>query len=145
MLQQPNKKVGGWLIVLILWFAFWMPTGFQRDAVTMEKFFAPIADQHPGLNTLSSICTCLLWSAAILSWYCAYALAFKQPAAPTVARRSLIFITVLPLSLNGIVLLLAQPALRDIPFGVLIKPVVWLAIWYAYLVRSKRVKETYGA
>jgi hypothetical protein len=38
---------------------------------------------------------------------------------------------------------LAQPALRDIPFGVLASPLIWLAIWYTYLVRSKRVKETY--
>jgi len=142
ILQPPNKTVGGWLIALILWFGFWIPAGVQGGTATIQKFFSPVVDQYPALTTLSSICTLLLWTAAIVSVYCAYVLAFRKPAALVVARRGLVFITVLQLSLNGVVLLLAQPSLRDIPFGVVVKPLVWLAIWYSYLVRSKRVKET---
>jgi hypothetical protein len=145
ILQQSNKKVGGWLILLILWFALWIPAGVQGDTATIGKFFAPVIDQHPALGTLSSICILLLWTSAIVCVYCAYILAFKKLSALVIAKRGLVFVTVLQLSVNGIVLLLAQPALRDIPFGVLIKPLVWLVIWYSYLVRSKRVKETYVA
>ena len=145
ILQPRISKVGGWLIVLILWFAFWIPAGVQGDTVTMAKFFAPVIDQYPALRRPWTICTLLIWSAAIVSVYCAYVLAFRKPAAVVVARRGLVVIAVLQLSLNGVLLLLAQPALRDIPFGLLVKPLVWLAIWYPYLVRSKRVRATYVA
>jgi hypothetical protein len=106
---------------------------------TIEKMFAPV--------TVPSLCGLLLWTARIISVYCAYVLAFRKPGAVVVARRGLVFITVLQLSLIVVVLLLARPGLRDISFGVVAGVVaarlIWLAVWYTYLVRSKRVQETY--
>jgi len=160
-MQPAIKNVRGWLIVLILWFAFWIPVGVQEDLEAIEKFFAPMVAQNPALNTLFTVCFVLLWSALIVSIYCAYVLAFRKPGAPVVARRGLVLIVLLKLSFYGVVLLLVQPAFREIasnglgrlaypalsrePFGFLVKPLVWLAIWFTYLVRSKRVSETYVA
>jgi hypothetical protein len=141
-LHPSNKTVGGWLIVLILWFAFWIPTGVDGDITSFDKFVSPVVNQLPGLRTAFNLCNLLLWTARIVSVYCAYVLAFKKPAAPVVAKRGLVIIPVLQLSIVVVVVLMTQPALGDILFAVA-RPLYWPAIWYTYLVRSKRVKETY--
>jgi hypothetical protein len=143
-LQTPKKPVGGWLIALILWFGFYTPDGLPENTANISKMFDPYADQLPILHTISSICILLLWSTAIVSIYCGYVLAFRKTAAVTVAKRGLIFIFILQLGFSVILLALLRSNLQQINFFLLVRQLMWLVIWYSYLVRSKRVKETYG-
>jgi hypothetical protein len=152
VLQPRNTKVGGWLILLILGLAFGTPGAARRNIEEMKTAFAPYIDRDPSLHSALQIYTYLQWGVVLLSIYCAYLLAFRKPGAVTVTKRGLVFMVVLQIAANFLFPILALPrgasvnvqTLTEFLMGTLLGPLVFLAIWYTYLVRSKRVRETYG-
>jgi hypothetical protein len=152
VLQPRNTKVGGWLIVLILGLAFGTPGVAQSNIEEMQRLFAPYVDRVPSLSTALQVYAYLQWGVALLSIYCAYVLAFRKPAAVIVAKRGFIFMAVFQIAANLSIPLLASPrvfatmepqVLTEWVVSALLGPLVFLGICDTYLVRSRRVKDTY--
>lgn len=151
-LQPRNTKVGGWLILLIVLLAFGMPGAARRNIEEMNEVFAPYVDRLPSLHTALQIYGYLQWAVALLGVYCAYVLAFRKHGAVTVAKRGFIFIAVFQIAASLSIPLLALPRHASMSPQVLIGfiantllgPLVFLGIWYTYLVRSQRVRDTYA-
>jgi hypothetical protein len=144
-------RIGGWLILLILSLGLFTPARLFRAVESMTKAF-PLSHQgitplaRSGINMFCILC----WGMILISWYCAYVLGFKRRGAVTVAKRGIVAIAVLFWMANlGFVFMFAWG--MQVPMRPILEPLaedcvsatVWLAIWYAYLARSKRVKATY--
>ena len=137
--------------MLILGLAFGTPGAAQRNIEEMQRVFAPYVDRVASLSTALQIYAYLQWGVALLSIYCAYTLAFRKPAAVTVAKRGFIFMAVFQIAANLFIPLLtlsqqaamAPQVLTEWVVSAVLGPLVFLGIWYTYLVRSRRVKDTY--
>jgi Protein of unknown function (DUF2569) len=146
-----DKKIGGWLFVLIIWFAFWITD--QNNGTI--KFYKNIYSQNEDYFDKNILATSIyhflyysIWAISIASVYCAYLLAFKKKYAKSVSKNSLVFIFVLMIIKCAIyyVMLIKNNGI-SLPLligsiGLLVQPAL-AAVWFIYLKKSKRVEETY--
>jgi Protein of unknown function (DUF2569) len=150
ILAPPIKKIGGWLILLILNLAL-MPLGAIKTADTIREAAAPYLDKMPSASRLGlDLYGWLHWGIALVGGYCAWLLFFKRPGAVPLTKRGMILIVVLLwtsiLLLIFLVLLplnASSEQIVDFVIQASVPYMVWFAVWYSYLVRSKRVKRTY--
>jgi hypothetical protein len=147
----PNRPVGGWLYVLIFGLAFLTPGTAQLNITETKTNYAPYLGRFPTLENALNVYSLLNWSVIVVSLYTAYLLAFKKPGAVIITKRGLILMVAAILLANfSIPLLAALPKaaideLLQFAFRSSVQPLAFLAVWYTYLVRSKRVKETYAS
>jgi hypothetical protein len=65
-LVEPRKKVGGWLIALIIWLGLWVPQGVCDEVMDPDRFFKALSAQYGGrFELIHGGCTALLWFTAI--------------------------------------------------------------------------------
>jgi Ca2+/H+ antiporter len=142
------KGIGGWLLLLCLNLAVFDPV-----AVLLNLFMATDSTgndftHHPELLRLSLIGGIPRIGLMVFSLYAGLSLWKRAPGAVAVARKYLIclfFFSIFSLFLPPMVgvtenLYPGTSAMNDL--NVMIT-MVWVAVWYFYLVRSKRVKATY--
>ncbi len=140
--NEPCRPKESHLIFCAQWFKNGDNLSVRRDILTLKIYI----ERLPSATSALDACIFLQWGIALVSVYCAFVLAFRQPAAITVAKRGLIVVTVAELAVAVAILLVVRPPLEVFSVRVvmmLVKPVVFFSIWFAYLRRSKRVKETY--
>ena len=136
---QSDKKVGGWLIALIVWLGLWVPAGTQGDVEQCDKLFGYL---H-GHDFVHDCVTYLMWSAAIAGAYCAFLIGLKKKGAVLVTKLGVAFISSCQLLMDVLVIAIIRPEISTHVVVYCSKPLLWFALWYSYLSRSKRVKETY--
>lgn len=143
--------VGGWLLLLVAGLMFLGPL---MGAGRINSDFLTIEDKAPNLKTAvewvqyKSVTRWSFFFFSCLSFYGGLGL-LRQRKAAAVSRAIVILWVVGPLAslVLGIFiphLVLGRSALDSNFIGTLIASVLGATIWSAYLVKSKRVKATYG-
>jgi hypothetical protein len=143
------RGVGGWLLLLVVGMTILNPLATLHNLLQGYDKIATYADRFPGLLSvakadivLSSVLMCLSIYAGVLLWG-------VRPAALKAAK--VYFLAYLAYS----VLVLIVVATADLPsqaaanmtasaFGQVFGAIIYVAIWWSYLNRSRRVKATYA-
>jgi hypothetical protein len=104
-LVEPNvglekRKIGGWLVLLIIGLAFLTPGAAQTNISETNRSYREYLIRFPSLETAIQIHNVLLWGVIIISIYSAYMLAFKRPAAVLFAKRGLILMALFGIAAN---------------------------------------------
>lgn len=141
-MKDEPKGVRGWLLFLCIILLYLTPAGglltIIRTLLTLRAL--PPGDKH-GLVLVDLVATVFLIALAIAA---GLALRRARPGADRVAKVFLIFSFA-----YGLLSWLAVQRTFDLEFGDPgtvrpLVPMVMTAVWYAYLVRSRRVRNTYG-
>jgi len=145
-----NKKLTGWLILLIVWIAVGGINGLGALG-TIEKTWKPKMADYPSLETAVMVFQ-FLTGAGIVAWlYAGWVLYQRQAGTLGRAQMSLLFGGLLRIVGSwSIVLFGGLPSAliqRLVPQVFLVTGVllVFTCAWYSYLARSQRVKEIYAA
>jgi hypothetical protein len=147
----PNElSFGGWLLVLCLVLVFWYP------AISLIYIFRNtipnLFDSHILIRTLVllSIYAVLFIPVAVFSFVAGLRLWLVKPGAINFTKRFLW--TYLSANIGYFVIwvlwtLIAQPSspvsFADMVWGHVVGPILFVALWYSYLERSRRVRDTY--
>ncbi|OPY77720.1 MAG: hypothetical protein A4E64_01013 [Syntrophorhabdus sp. PtaU1.Bin058] len=152
LLNNMNKEyngVKGWLLVLCICLTILDPASAFIMLIAVTNATKPYFDQNPGLFRLiliGGICsTCLI----VFSMYAGLSLWRVAPNAVTIAKRyltSVFLYSLLSIFLPAIVGLseASAPDMAQTSTVNNIITMVYPTLWYLYLIRSKRVKATYG-
>jgi Protein of unknown function (DUF2569) len=147
----PNElPFGGWLLVLCLVLVFWYP------AISLIYIFRNtipnLVDSHVPIRALVllSVYAVLFIPVAVFSLVAGLRLWMVKRGAVNFAKRFLW--TYLGANIGYFVIwvlwtLIAQPSasvnFAEMGWGHVVGPVLFVALWYSYLERSKRVRDTY--
>jgi len=146
---QPQKKnVGGWLLLLCLVLTIFSPImtfySLATSFTELERQFMA----YSGLKTIFYLDTVLSTILMIFSVRAGISLWRVLPGAVTRAKNYLYLYlgytgisSILPFMV-GLPSILTQ-AMLPIVFTGVVRSVIFFSIWFAYLNRSKRVKETF--
>lgn len=152
IIEPRIPNIGGWLIFLIVVLALGIPGNVQRSIQETRRAIGPSLAHNPSLDTPLDIFTYLEGGVALVSLYCAYVLFAKVPGAAMLAKRSLILMCAMQVAANLVFPIFAAPgdvgpgqwAITNFTLWRLVGPLIFPAIWYTYLSRSKRVRGTYA-
>jgi len=143
--------VRGWLLLLAVLLTIVGPIltliGVASDMGTAER----LGGQFPGLETALEINAFVALLFAIYSAYAGWGLWTKRPRAVSTAKEFLIAVLVANILMPILVLMVADLPDREffaVSFDGIARAIgiaVWVAIWYSYLRRSKRVRATYAS
>lgn len=147
--ETVRTRVGGWLALFVFTLVVSNPAGTIINLVSGYQETSAFFHRVPGLRNMIIADTALSLGLMAFSVYAGIALWKLKPGAVAVAKKYLL--TALLYSL----LVLALPFVFGLPeraaqavFNELLKGVpgsiLYVAIWYLYLLKSKRVRETYG-
>lgn len=141
--------VKGWLLFFIIGLSVLSPLvglGQTAAAITGAEFHAPMLKAMDNWATYKTGTWLLLFSCLAWQWYVAYGLVKHR--VPLSVARTKRFLLLAPgiLVLGDIVL---STSLMDVTapgewVAALFKGYIASAVWYAYFVRSRRVRNTYG-
>ena len=148
-ITKSNQQVGGWLLFLCVSFTILNPlvTGFNLFSgfEASKQFF----EMYPGIKTVLVADAILSAFLACFSIYAGLGLWRIREGAVQTAKIYLLaflgysmlatvlpFMAGLPSEADGVLLIAG--------LGALAKAFVYVSIWYSYLMRSTRVRETYG-
>lgn len=152
-IHHPAKQVGGWIIVLIIWFAFWVTNNNNatlQEISTFHNQYSDTIDKSVPLQIGYSFYYYSLWMCSITSVYCAFVLGFKKKRAVGIARCGLILILILCIIRVFIILIPALVLhLMTVPMFINLLPTFFLMpamviAWFYYLRKSVRVRDTYA-
>ena len=135
ILSVDGMKIRGWLLVFCVLLLVWQPVSL---ALTMSGLVDQLSTRGAGLGVilLARLLAAGLGVAAGLSLF------QLKPGATTIAKASLVFS-----ALIDIVAYATPYSPNNRPPGdatiVLVVSLAYYAIWFAYLIRSKRVRTTY--
>jgi hypothetical protein len=143
------RKVGGWLLLFCVGLTILGPL---RTLVALAKSYADLAAYQTKFSGLAMVVIVDMGLSAALMALAIHAgvrLWTIRPGAVQTAKRFLLWVlgyhaiaAILPFT-AGLPPEANREMLRAVSFEVA-GGVIWVAIWYAYLSRSKRVKATYG-
>lgn len=140
--------VGGWLAFFVFSLGIVNPAYTAFSAYTSYWQAEPAFVQYPSLRTI--VIVDLVVSALLMAFsvYAAVALLRLQQNAVRVAKVFLVILLIYSLLSPFAVLLAGLPeAATDKVIAAiaptLLRPIIYFAIWFSYLSKSKRVKATY--
>ncbi|HNT69011.1 MAG TPA: DUF2569 family protein [Syntrophorhabdaceae bacterium] len=147
--ETQYKGVRGWLLLLCVCLTVLDPFSAFMTLIAATNAAKPHFDQYPELFRLvliGGICSTFL---IVFSIYAGLSLWRVVPNAVTTAKRYFIsaFIYALFSMFLPVIVGVSEKAFPEFSQGASINNaivIVYLAIWYLYLMRSKRVKATYG-
>ncbi|MBP6941325.1 MAG: DUF2569 family protein [Syntrophorhabdaceae bacterium] len=143
------KGVKGWLLLLCVCLTVLDPFSAFMTLIAATNAAKPHFDRYPELFRLvliGGICSTFL---IVFSIYAGLSLWRVVPNAVTTAKRYFIsaFIYALFSMFLPVIVGVSEKAFPEFSQGASINNVIvilYLAIWYLYLMRSKRVRATYG-
>ena len=146
--EPEYKGVGGWLLLLCLGLTVFSPLStlgsLAEEYLESSKYF----DQFPGLLVITVIYTILSLGIVAFSIYAGVGLWSIRPGAVQMAKRFLLCL----LGYHAIAAILpftaglpstATQAMIETGATHLSRGVIYFAVWYSYLNKSKRVIATY--
>lgn len=144
------KGVRGWLLLLCICLTILDPFSAFMTLMAVTNAAKPYFDQYPELFRLvliGGVCSTFL---IVFSIYAGLSLWRVVPNAVTTAKRYFIsaFIYALFSMFLPVIVGVSEKSVPEFSQGASLNNIivmVYLAIWYLYLMRSKRVKATYTA
>ncbi len=145
-----QKKLTGWLIVLIIWIGVFGFSGGARSLRTIEDAYRPYMADYPSLPTAIMIYQ-LLVGAGIAVWvYTVWVLYRREPGTLGRAQTCLLYGAILRVAgAYSIPLFGGLPAdaartlmWQALPLTLFV--FLFSGIWYMYLARSEKVREIYA-
>lgn len=144
------KGVKGWLLLLCICLTILDPFSAFMTLIAVTNAAKPHFDQYPALFRLvliGGICSTFL---IVFSIYAGLSLWRVVPNAVTTVKRYFIsaFLYSLFSMFLPVIVGVSEKTFPEFSQGASVNNViviVYLSIWYLYLMRSKRVKATYGA
>ncbi|HTW22664.1 MAG TPA: DUF2569 family protein [Candidatus Baltobacteraceae bacterium] len=138
--DAPRKLagVGGWLFLLVAYLVFFVPIG---AALVLARGAAGVFIAHSTkINTSPTVLLTWIGGLAMAAFglYAGILLWKERPRAVAVAKKFLLAW----LLLGTIWALLPNASIADRAWG-LVDTLFWFAVWYSYLIFSKRVANTY--
>jgi hypothetical protein len=130
-------RIRGWLLVFCGLLLVWQPINL---ALTMSGLVDELATRGAGLGII--LLARLL--AAGLGIAAGLALFQLKPGAVSIARASLVFSAIVDVAVYATPYSPGNRPPGDATI-ILVASLLYYGIWFAYLVRSKRVRSTYGA
>jgi hypothetical protein len=148
-LTEPKfKEVGGWLLFFCLTLTVFSPLSTIITLVSAYSGSSRVADRFPGLMVVTDIDMFLSFGLMAFSVYAGVSLWRVMPAAVRTAKRYLLCLlayavvaTILPF-MAGLPSYVNEAMIERVFIGAF-RTVVYVAIWYAYLNNSTRVKATF--
>ena len=145
-----GRVIGGWLALLIFGLGFLGPIAAFKNYESTEQNMAPLYSKVPRLQLAVYVYDYLLLAYGLVSIYTAYYLLYgKNKGVAATARYNLVvmgFLSVTACFSVPVIILLPlntnDPLWRYCIKGA-IQAILVCGVWYVYLARSKRVKETY--
>ena len=141
--------VGGWLLFLCFSFTVLSPILSIVFLVTSYNEVNPHFDQFPGLLNITVVDGILTFGMIIFSIYAGISLWQIRPGAVNIAKKYLlaflgytVLASLLPF-MAGLPSEVNEAMMREVATAA-IRSFVYVAVWYSYLNKSKRVKATYG-
>ena len=143
-----RKKVGGWLLLLCLSLAVFNPIlTLGSFAVTLSES-SRYFNRFPGLRDVTVIDSILSFALMAFSVYAGIGLWTLRENAVQTAKRCLLFYlgyyfiaAILPFT-AGLPSSSHSAMMAQVTIGT-IRGIIYVSIWYSYLNKSKRVRETY--
>jgi hypothetical protein len=143
------KGVNGWLLLLCINLTILDPFAMLFNLVSITYFVKPHFDNFPALINLMLISGSCGLAIMVFSVYSGISLWKMLPNAVSTVKKY--FFVVFFYSLFSVVLpsLVGLPEKAQVDFSAntafnSLITVLYIAVWYIYLNRSKRVKATYG-
>ena len=144
------RGVGGWLMFFVITLVLIRPLMLCAALGQYERVWGPHYDAYPFLKTIHIINLVIGLGTLGFSIYAGVSLLRTRPNAVQIAKSYLLVSAVALMLTGGPLLLLAglpeggdAAILQALPVDTL-KGLVYPAVWYLYLSRSKRVATTYA-
>jgi hypothetical protein len=143
------KGVKGWLLLLCLLLTVFDPSVVLVNLFVMSDGARASYDLHPAVFRLILISGILAITLVVFSMYAGLSLWKLAPNAVTTARLYLIALAAFSVLQSFLPALLgvsrdSQRAVSQVDFFYVLFTIFYIAVWYSYLGRSKRVRATYG-
>jgi len=147
-METQYRGVKGWLLLLCICLTILDPFSAFMTLIAVTNAAKPYFDQYPALFRLvliGGVCSTFL---IVFSIYAGLSLWRVVPNAVTTAKRYFIsaFLYALLSMFLPVMVGVSEKSVPEFSQGASLNNViviVYLAIWYLYLMRSKRVKATY--
>lgn len=145
----PNG-IGGWLVLFIVTLIGVVPLGGLYNLVREYHQLAPAVARFPGVLTVFKIDAILSTALIAFGMYAGISLLMRRPDAVKTAKNFLLALlgySVLIIILAPLAGLPAEGTVVMIGAGIkhLFRAAIYVAIWYSYLNKSRRVRVTYAA
>jgi hypothetical protein len=143
------RGVKGWLLVLCVCLTILDPVAAIVNLFVVVTMTRPLFEKSPALLrliTVSGACTIAL---VLFGVYAGLSMWKVVPNAVRIARRyflAVFYYSIFAIYLPNLVGMTGD-SLKEMKTGSLInnvRTILYIAMWYVYLLRSKRVKATYG-
>lgn len=139
------KGVKGWLITFIIWIGVLLPIGTVINISEWDKI-SDIIDSYSGLRDLSIFDITVGLGVAVIGVYTAISLYKIKPSCVKLAKIFIIVYAVSTIFLCISIFSLDIPqSVKDETMRMMFFRLIVAGLWYAYFMKSKRVKETYYA
>jgi hypothetical protein len=143
------RGVKGWLLLLCMLLTIFDPSIVLVNLFVISDSARASYDLHPEVFRLILISGILGITLAVFSMYAGLSLWRLAPNAVTTARLYLIALAALSVLLSFLPSLLgvsrdSQGAVSEVNLLNALLTLVYVAVWYSYLGRSRRVRATYG-
>jgi uncharacterized protein DUF2569 len=146
--EPQYKGVGGWLLLLCLGLTVFTPLLTIGSLATAYRMSLEYFDQFPGLLVITVIDTILSLGLIAFGFYAGIGLWSIRPGAVKMAKRFLLCtlgyqaIAAILQFMAGLPSTATATILSQVAICVL-RSVIYFAVWYSYLDKSKRVAATY--
>jgi hypothetical protein len=148
MARVPYDGVKGWLLFFCVWLAFLMPLGTAYTLMTVHERERAVLEADPATKVFFLGYVALCVGLVAFSYYAGISLWKIRPHAVIKTKVYLVAYLVYNVGLYGLALLGGLSMKKDAQEftqatqGLAIS-FFWFAVWFAYLVKSKRVRATY--